>query len=29
MGTHPALSIRMTVRSEGSGDKPDVLITRE
>src|ERR1700682_6233359 len=28
MGTRPALSIRMTVRSEGS-TKPDVLITRE
>jgi len=28
-GTRPALSIRMTVRSEGSGDKPDVVITRE
>jgi len=28
MGTHPALSIKMTVRSEGS-KKPDVLITRE
>jgi hypothetical protein len=29
MGTRPALSIRMTVRSEGSGQKPDVVITRE
>jgi hypothetical protein len=29
MGTRPALSIRMTVRSEGSTKKPDVLITRE
>lgn len=29
MGTREALSIRMTVRSEGSGKKPDVVITRE
>jgi|PersoiStandDraft_1058852.scaffolds.fasta_scaffold158304_1 hypothetical protein len=29
MGTREALSIRMTVRSEGSGTKPDVVITRE
>src|ERR1700674_2866258 len=29
MGTHPALSIRMTVRSEGSTKKPDVVITRD
>lgn len=29
MGTHEALSIRMTVRSEGSTQKPDVVITRE
>ena len=29
MGTRPALSIRMTVRSEGSPKKPDVVITRE
>ncbi len=30
MGTHhPALSIRMTVRSEGSTKTPDVIITRE
>jgi hypothetical protein len=29
MGTRPALSIRMTVRSEGSTKKPDVVITRE
>jgi hypothetical protein len=29
MGTRPALSIRMTVRSEGSTKKPDVDITRE
>jgi hypothetical protein len=29
MGTQPALSIRMTVRSEGSTKKPDVLITRD
>ena len=29
MGSSPALSIRMTVRSEGSGKTPDVVITRE
>ena len=29
MGTGEALSIRMTVRSEGSSRKPDVVITRE
>jgi uncharacterized protein DUF5808 len=29
MGTPESLSIRMTVRSEGSGKKPDVVITRE
>jgi hypothetical protein len=29
MGSHPSLSIRMTVRSKGSTEKPDVLITRE
>jgi hypothetical protein len=29
MGTREALSIRMTVRSEGSRKKPDVVITRE
>jgi hypothetical protein len=29
MGTQPALSIRMTVRSEGSTKQPDVRITRE
>jgi hypothetical protein len=29
MGTQPALSIRMTVRSEGSSKNPDVVITRE
>ena len=29
MGTREALSIRMTVRSEGSSKKPDVVITRE
>jgi hypothetical protein len=29
MGTREALSIRMTVRSEGSGKKPDVVITRD
>jgi hypothetical protein len=29
MGTREALSIRMTVRSEGSTKKPDVVITRE
>ncbi len=29
MGDHEALSIRMTVRSEGSTKKPDVVITRE
>jgi hypothetical protein len=28
-GTSPALSIRMTVRSEGSTKQPDVLITLE
>ena len=28
MGSPPSLSIRMTVRSEGSGKKPDVVITR-
>jgi hypothetical protein len=29
MGSNEALSIRMTVRSEGSGKKPDVVITKE
>lgn len=29
MGGREAISIRMTVRSEGSTKKPDVLITRE
>ena len=29
MGKREALSIRMTVRSQGSGQKPDVVITRE
>ena len=29
MGNKEALSIRMTVRSEGSTKKPDVVITRE
>jgi hypothetical protein len=29
MGSREALSIRMTVRSEGSAKKPDVVITRE
>jgi hypothetical protein len=29
MGSREALSIRMTVRSEGSTKKPDVVITRE
>jgi hypothetical protein len=29
MGTHEDLSIRMTVRSEGSSKRPDVVITRE
>ena len=29
MGSPPSLSIRMTVRSKGSTEKPDVLITRE
>jgi hypothetical protein len=29
MGKHEALSIRMSVRSAGSGGKPDVVITRE
>ena len=29
MGSREALSIRMTVRSEGSTKKPDVIVTRE
>jgi hypothetical protein len=29
MGSREALSIRMTVRSEGSGKKPGVTVTRE
>jgi hypothetical protein len=29
MGSHEALTIRMTVRSESSQQKPDVVITRE
>jgi hypothetical protein len=29
MGSREALSIRMTVRSEGSTEKPGVIITRE
>src|ERR1700682_266721 len=29
MGTHAGLSIRVTVRSEGSTKKPDVVITRD
>jgi hypothetical protein len=29
MGRGESLSIRMTVRSEGEGKKPDVVITRE
>src|SRR5437660_2898606 len=29
MGKKESLSIRMTVRSEGSGKKPDVVITKE
>ncbi len=29
MGKEPPVSIRMTVRSEGSGQKPDVVIERE
>jgi len=29
MGRPESLSIRMTVRSEGSGKKPDVVVTRE
>ena len=29
MGSHEALTIRMTVRSEGSSKKPDVTLTRE
>jgi hypothetical protein len=29
MGSNEPLSIRMTVRSEGSAKKPDVVITRE
>ena len=29
MGTEESVSIRMTVRSEGKGEKPNVVITRE
>jgi len=29
MGTEGSVSIRMTVRSEGKGEKPDVVISRE
>jgi hypothetical protein len=29
MGKEPPVAIRMTVRSEGSGKKPDVVIERE
>ena len=29
MGSHEALTIRMTVRSEGSAKKPDVIVTRD
>jgi len=29
MGTEESVSIRMTVRSEGKGEKPDVVISRE
>src|SRR5579864_4641973 len=29
MGAAPPVSIRMTIRSEGSGQKPDVTIKRE
>jgi hypothetical protein len=29
MGTHEALTIRMTVRSEGSARKPDVKVTQD
>jgi hypothetical protein len=29
MGSREALTIRMTVRSEGSAKKPDVVVTRE
>ena len=29
MGTREALTIRMTVRSEGSTKKPDIVVTRE
>jgi hypothetical protein len=29
MGSREALSIRMTVRSEGSGRKPEVRISRD
>ena len=29
MGTREALTIRMTVRSEGSAKKPDVIVTRD
>jgi len=29
MGTHEALTIRMTVRSEGSAKKPDVKVTQD
>ena len=29
MGSHEALTIRMTVRSEGAAKKPDVIVTRD
>jgi uncharacterized protein DUF5808 len=29
MGTEESVSIRMTVRSEGKGEKPDVVISQE
>src|SRR5487761_655778 len=29
MGSREALTIRMSVRSEGSGKQPDVIVTRE
>jgi hypothetical protein len=29
MGSHEALTIRMTVRSEGSTRQPDVIVTRD
>jgi hypothetical protein len=29
VGSHEALTIRMSVRSEGSTRKPDVIVTRD